>query len=51
MNYVVGFMIQPHTQRVLFIEKNRPDFQKGKYNGVGGKIEIGETPIHGPGVS
>ena len=42
--YVVGFMIQPEKEQVLFILKNRPAFQKGKWNGVGGKVERGEHP-------
>jgi len=41
--YVVGFAIDEH-QRVLLIRKKRPDYQAGKLNGVGGKIEWGETP-------
>lgn len=31
-------------EQVLLILKNKPDFQKGKYNLVGGKIEPGEAP-------
>jgi len=42
--YVVGFMFSPSKQTVVLIEKQRPEWQKGKLNGVGGKIEIGETP-------
>ncbi len=42
--YVNGFMLDPKTHTVLFIEKQRPIFQKGKWNGIGGKIERGETP-------
>lgn len=45
MEYCNGFMINPTTQEVLLIKKNRPDFQKGKWNGIGGKLEPGETPI------
>jgi 8-oxo-dGTP diphosphatase len=44
-SYVVGFMIRPSTEQVLLIEKNRPTFQKGKWNGVGGKIEQHELPL------
>jgi len=43
--YVVGFMINREAQLVLMIRKNRPEFQKGKWNGIGGKIEPGETPL------
>ena len=45
VNYVNGFMINQSTKEVLFIKKNRPDFQAGKWNGIGGKIEPGEQPI------
>jgi 8-oxo-dGTP diphosphatase len=46
MRYVNGFLINPRTTEVLFIQKNRPLFQKGKWNGIGGKIEPDEEPIH-----
>jgi 8-oxo-dGTP diphosphatase len=45
VNYVNGFMINPVTRDVLFIKKNRPTFQVGKWNGIGGKLEKGESPI------
>jgi 8-oxo-dGTP diphosphatase len=37
--YVVGFMFNEERTRVLLIEKQRPSWQKGKLNGVGGHIE------------
>ena len=40
--YTVGFIFNPDFSKVLLVEKNRPDWQKGKLNGVGGKIEPGE---------
>lgn len=40
--YVVGFLFQDN--KVALIQKNRPDWQKGKLNGIGGHIENGETP-------
>lgn len=43
-NYVVGFMFSPDEQFVLLIRKNRPAWQAGLLNGIGGKIEDGETP-------
>jgi 8-oxo-dGTP diphosphatase len=43
--YVVGFMFSANKGHVVLIRKNRPDWQKGKLNGVGGKIELGEFPI------
>lgn len=42
--YVVGFMFDPYYQRVACIRKNKPTWQAGKLNGIGGKIEDGESP-------
>ncbi len=42
--YVAGFLFSRDLQHVVLIEKNKPDWQAGKMNGVGGKIEPGETP-------
>ena len=42
IEYVVGLVFD-NKNRVMFIEKNRPDWQKGYLNGVGGKIEDAET--------
>ena len=42
--YACGFMFSPDRSRVLLIRKRRPAWQAGKLNGVGGKIEPGETP-------
>jgi 8-oxo-dGTP pyrophosphatase MutT (NUDIX family) len=33
------------NRKVLLILKDRPAWQAGKYNGIGGKIELGEKPI------
>jgi 8-oxo-dGTP diphosphatase len=41
---VVGFCFSEDNQRVVMIKKERPDWQKGCLNGVGGKIEK-ETAI------
>lgn len=38
-DYVVGFYFDPEVYEVCLIRKNRPDWQKGRLNGVGGKIE------------
>lgn len=43
-NYVCGFYFDHKCRQVVLIWKNKPDWQKGKLNGVGGKIEAGETP-------
>lgn len=41
--YALGFLIW--DGRVLLINKNRPTRQAGKQNGIGGHVEVGETPI------
>lgn len=40
--YVCGFYFRPDG--VVLIRKARPEWQRGKLNGVGGHIEAGETP-------
>jgi 8-oxo-dGTP diphosphatase len=37
--YVVGFAFSADKSKVVLIRKNRPAWQAGKLNGVGGKIE------------
>lgn len=44
-HYVVGFMFSEDLENLILIEKQKPVWQKGKLNGVGGKIEKDETPI------
>lgn len=41
-SYVVCFAFTPDG-KVILIRKNRPEWQAGKLNGVGGKIEEGES--------
>lgn len=43
--YVAGFAFNDAKDRVVLIRKNRPEWQVGKLNGVGGKIE--DTDIDG----
>lgn len=43
-HYVLGFLFDEHLTIVALILKNRPAWQAGKFNGIGGKIERGETP-------
>jgi 8-oxo-dGTP diphosphatase len=43
--YVCGFYFDHTFQQVALIWKNKPAWQKGKLNGIGGKIEKGELPI------
>jgi 8-oxo-dGTP diphosphatase len=45
INYVCGFYFDATLEQVVLIWKNKPAWQKGKLNGVGGKIEKGELPI------
>jgi len=40
---VVGYVFDGDL--VLLIRKNRPNWQSGKLNGIGGHIELNETPI------
>jgi len=44
-NYVLGFLFNNKLDKVILIEKNRPEFLKGKLNGIGGKVELNETYI------
>jgi 8-oxo-dGTP pyrophosphatase MutT (NUDIX family) len=43
MEYVAGLLYSDEGDRVTLIQKNRPEWQAGLYNAVGGKIEFGET--------
>lgn len=43
-NYVVGIAVDPDRTHGLFVLKNRPTWQAGFFNGVGGKIEVDESP-------
>lgn len=43
--YVLGFLFSPDLESVLLMQKNRPAWQAGHFNGIGGKIESGETPL------
>jgi len=40
--YVLGFMLSPDETEVVLIRKNRPTWQAGRLNGVGGKVNSGE---------
>lgn len=44
MNYVLGFLFDTSRKRCVLLEKAKPEWQAGRYNGVGGKIEPGEGP-------
>lgn len=44
-SYVVGFDMDARCWSVVLIRKATPGFMRGLLNGVGGKIERGESPI------
>lgn len=43
--YVTGFAFSDDQSKVVLIKKTKPEWQAGRFNGVGGKIEEGETPV------
>lgn len=44
--YCLGFMFSVGaSSEVVLIKKNKPAWMAGKFNGVGGKVEEGETPV------
>jgi len=42
--YTPGFIFDSDLNKVLLVHKQKPDWQKGKINGIGGKYEGSETP-------
>lgn len=42
--YVAGLLFSEDRSMVALVRKNRPDWQKGKLNAIGGKIEPDEGP-------
>lgn len=45
VEYVVGFLIDDANEEVALIQKIKPAWQAGKLNGIGGKIEPGESAL------
>lgn len=45
MQYTCGFLFSEDGSRVLLIRKLKPAWQAGKLNGIGGKVEAGETAL------
>ena len=43
MEYVVAILFDGPRDHVVLIEKDHPEWQRGRLNGMGGKIEAGET--------
>ena len=44
MDYVAGFYFSECGRRVALIRKLNSEWQRGKLNGIGGKVEPGESP-------
>jgi len=42
--YTLGFVFNADASKVLLIEREKDDWQKGKLNGLGGKLEGAEHP-------
>lgn len=47
--YVLGFIFSRDLSKVYLIRKNHPEWQAGKLNGVGGKINPGESGMEAMG--
>jgi len=43
--YVAGLLISKDKTKVALIQKNRPSWQAGKLNGIGGHVESDEDPL------
>lgn len=43
--YVTGFLFSNDTRHVVLIKKINPKWQRGLFNGIGGKIEANESSI------
>lgn len=43
-HYVLGIAFSQNLLGTVLIRKSKPSWQVGHYNGVGGRIEAGETP-------
>lgn len=43
--YCLGFAFDKTLMSVALIKKNRPEWQAGKLNGIGGHVEPGEAPL------
>jgi 8-oxo-dGTP diphosphatase len=43
--YTCGFMFSEDRKKVLLIQKDRPEWQAGRVNGIGGKIDLADKEI------
>lgn len=47
VHFVLGFAFNKEKTKLLLIKKNRPQWQAGLYNGIGGKIEVfDQSPVY-----
>lgn len=44
IRYCLGFLFNEKRNHVLLMEKKRPEWQRGKLNGIGGKLLTDELP-------
>jgi len=44
-HYVLGLIYNDELSGILLIKKEKPEWMKGRWNGIGGKIEDKETPL------
>ncbi len=44
--YTLGYIFKPDLKKVLLVHKLDPEWQNGKINGVGGKVEEGESALN-----
>ncbi len=42
---VIGLALDLSAQQMVLIQKNRPNWMAGCWNGTGGKLEAGESPV------
>lgn len=45
MEYVLGFAFSRNKDDIMLIKKQKPEWQSGLYNAIGGKINDNETPV------
>lgn len=43
--YVLGFIFSTDLKKIALLRKNRPEWQSGLLNGIGGKLEYSENPL------
>jgi len=44
-HYVMGFIFNETGDKVLLMRKNKPEWQAGRWNGIGGKIKEDEFSL------